>query len=323
MSDDETFYIDPQMREILQSVWFENHDEPDWNSWREEEVIALRSEGGGEAGPRPAIVPEIPRVSDFLTDGAFGQSRVRLYDPINDSKPLPALIFLHGGGWVGGDIESRDNGARLLAAQSRCAVLSVEYALAPEHRFPEPLDDVVAISRWIHQHANEIGVDANRLAIGGDSAGANLALAAALDLRDTGEQLFKCLLLFYGVYAHDHDTPSHQQFGRDGRYTLSSAAMDCCWRMYLADLEQDKDPRAAPLYADMRDLPPAYVMCGSLDPLLDDSHQLYAKMKQAGIDARKRIFDGVTHSFMSHIGQLDLAVQAWQEAADYLRATLR
>ena len=322
MTDDKTF-IDPQMREILRPMWETEADEINWDSIQADEVIAMRSLAANETASKPSIVPDLPRVVDLDASGAFGKTRMRLYDPLNNGNPLPALIFLHGGGWVGGSIENRDNGARLLAAESQVAVLSVDYALAPEHHFPDPLDDVVAVCRWLREHAGEYGIDSERLAIGGDSSGANLALAAALDLRNANENFLRSLILFYGVFAHDHQTASHRLYGRDGRYTLSSAAMDCCWRMYLSNPAQDQDPRAAPLYADMRDLPPSYIMCGSLDPLLDDSLQLYAKTTQAGVDTTKRIFDGVTHSFMSYIGQLDLSLQAWKEAAGFLRSKMR
>ena len=157
--NNENTYIDPQMREILKPVWAAGADEPDWASMQEEDIIALRAPADSAAMPRPAIVPDLPRVEDIQAEGAFGKTRVRLYDPINDGKPLPALIYLHGGGWVGGSIENRDNGARLLAAGSRFAVLSVDYALAPEHRFPEPLDDVVAVCRWLREHAADHGID--------------------------------------------------------------------------------------------------------------------------------------------------------------------
>lgn len=321
MNNDKT-YIDPQMRELLRPIWAAEDDQIDWDNMREEDIIAMRSQAAGEAIQRPSIVPDLPKVTDIQANGAFGKTRVRLYNPINDGTPLPALIFLHGGGWVGGSIETRDNGARLLAAESGVVVLSVDYALAPEHRFPGPLDDVVTVCHWIREHASDFGVDAERLAIGGDSSGANLALAAALDFRNAGQRFLRSLVLFYGVYAHDHDTDSHRLFGRDDRYTLSSAAMDCCWRMYLSDPEQDQDPRAAPLYANMHDLPPAYIMCGSLDPLLDDSLRLHAKMAAAGVDVTKRIVDGVTHSFLSFVEQLDVSPKAWREAAAFLRVAM-
>jgi acetyl esterase len=303
-------------------MWMAGADEPDWDSMQEEDMIALRAQASSMVIPRPSMVPDLPRVKDIHADGAFGKTRVRLYDPVDDGTPLPALIFLHGGGWVGGSIENRDNGARLLASASRFAVLSVEYALAPERRFPGPLDDVLAVCRWLYKHAGKLGIDPERLAIGGDSSGANLALAAALDLRDANEHFLRALVLFYGVYAHNHNTDSHRLFGRDGRYMLSSASMDCCWRMYLLRPEQDQDPRAAPLLANMSSLPPTYIMCGSLDPLLDDSLRLHSKMTAAGVDASKRIVDGVTHSFLSYVEQLDVSPKLWQEAADFLRGTM-
>jgi len=315
-------YIDPQVLALLEPMWNSSEADIDWDNLSEEEVIALRAPAAAETLKAPQLGPDLPRVTDLEANGAFGKTRVRLYDPLNDGKSLPALIYLHGGGWCGGSIENRDDGARLFAARSNMAVLSVDYALAPEHKFPGPLQDVVAVSRWFRDHGNEFGIDPQRLAIGGDSSGANLALAAALDLRNADENFIRNLILFYGVYAHDHSTASHQSFGCDDRYTLSSAAMDLCWRMYLANPTQDQDPRSAPLLADMAGLPPAYIMCGSLDPLLDDSLQLYTKMQEAGIDVTRRIHDGVPHGFISFIDTVDLSRQAWTEAAEYLRSQI-
>jgi len=312
-------YIDPQILALLEPMWENPGEEFDWDNLSEEEVIAMRAPAAEAILKEPQLGPELPRVLNLEAVGAFGKTSVRLYDPLNIDKPLPALIYLHGGGWCGGSIEDRDNGARLFAAGSNVAVLSVDYALAPEQKFPGPLDDVVAVCRWFRDHGNEFGIDPQQLAIGGDSSGANLALAAALDFRNADEHFIRNLILFYGVYAHDHSTASHQSFGCDDRYTLSSAAMDLCWRMYLANPTQDQDPRSAPLLADMADLPPAYIMCGSLDPLLDDSLQLYTKMQKAGIDVVKRIYQGVPHSFLSFIDKVNLSRQAWAEAADYLR----
>ena len=312
-------YIDPQVLALLEPVWENPAEEFDWDNFSEEEVIAMRVPAAAATSKEPQRGPDLPRVMDLEADGAFGKTRVRLYDPLKDGKPLPALIYLHGGGWCGGSIENRDNGARIFASACNMAVLSVDYALAPEHKFPGPLDDVVAVCRWFREQGSEFGIDPQQLAIGGDSSGANLALAAALDLRNANEHFIRNLILFYGVYAHDHSTASHQSFGRDDRYTLSSAAMDLCWRMYLANPTQDQNPRSAPLLADMAGLPPTYIMCGSLDPLLDDSLQLCEKMKKAGIDVTQRIHDGVPHGFLSFIDQVDLSRQAWSEAADHLQ----
>ena len=320
--DDEKIQIDPQMQAILKPLWDSPEEEPDWDRFGHNEVIAMRAEAMEALAEAPRSGPELPRVVDLDASGAFGKTRVRLYDPSNSGDLQPALIFLHGGGWFGGSIEGRDGGCRLLADLSNQVVLSVGYALAPEHKFPGPLNDVLAVCRWLRAHADELGIDPQRLAIGGDSAGANLALATALDLRNSDEQFLCGLLLFYGVFAHDHQTPSHRRFGKDGRYTLSSAAMDFCWRMYLNAPDEDQDPRAAPLLADLTRLPPAYIMCGSLDPLLNDSRNLYEKMKQAGVDCTLRIHEGVPHSFLSYFSQVNLAREAWREAADFLRSMM-
>ena len=315
-------YIDAEMRALLEPIWKEAAPDLDWYGMSEADVIAMREPVTIAVNEALRQAPDLPRVVDLTAQGAFGQTRVRLYDPLGIDQPVPALLFLHGGGWVGGSIESRDDGCRRLAHASKLLVLSVDYVLAPEHKFPDPLDDVVTVCRWLHKHGRKYGIDTDHLAIGGDSAGANLALAATLDLRGTGEDLIRQMFLLYGVFAHDHSTASHRRFGQDGRYTLSSAAMDCCWRMYLADSTQDQDPRAAPLLADLSGLPPTYIICGSLDPLLDDSQQLHERLTEAGVNSELRIYDGVTHSFLSFTDDVSISRQGWNDLARHVASRM-
>ncbi|MCP4411287.1 MAG: alpha/beta hydrolase [Gammaproteobacteria bacterium] len=312
-------YIDPQISLLLEQQLSDGQSDYDWDQLSEEEIINMRALAAEACKENPQIGPDLPLIMDLQALGAFGKTPVRLYKPVSDDKPLPALIFLHGGGWCSGDIESRDDRCRLLAAESGMIIFSVGYVLAPEYKFPKPLEDVTAVCRWIREQGDEFGIDPDRLGIGGDSAGANLALAAALDFRNDGENFFKYLALYYGVYSHDHSTDSHHNFGSDERYTLSSKAMDCCWRTYLNDPCEDQNLRSAPLLADLSDLPPAYMICGSLDPLLDDSRHLYKKMINSGNDAELRIYDGATHGFLAYFNKVDLSKKAMIEAAADLR----
>ena len=150
--------------------------------------------------------PALPLVENRVASTRDRAVPVRFYDPIGDGDPLPTLIYFHGGGWVVGDLDSNDRALRLLALESGVGILSVDYCLAPENPFPAPLNECLEVARWVYRNGASHGIDVERLAIGGDSAGANLALATAIDLREAGEQWLRYMLLIYGVYAREHDT---------------------------------------------------------------------------------------------------------------------
>lgn len=264
---------------------------------------------------------ELPRVEDKAVPGAFGDVRVRLYDPIGGEIPLPAVIYFHGGGWVVGNSDTVDAGLRLLAKLSGVVVLSVDYALAPEHKFPEPLEDCIAVSRWLRRNAETWGVDTGRLAIGGDSAGANLALATLLALRDAGEGWIKFSLLLYGAYAAEYESQSHRAFG-GVEYGVGTQGARRFWSMYLRDDADRLNPLAAPLLGDMRGLPPLYLIAAGLDPLRDDTRNLARKLTEAHVPHEFKEYAGVIHGFMSMLRGLDAAVDATKAAAEALRTAV-
>lgn len=265
--------------------------------------------------------PDVPLIADSVVPTSSRQVPVRLYVPVGDSTPLPTLICFHGGGWVVGDLDSNDRALRLLALQSGVAILSVDYCLAPEHPFPAPLNECLEVARWVRRHGASHGIDVDRLAIGGDSAGANLALATAIDLRDAGEQWLRYMLLVYGVYAREHDTASHRLFG-DGQFGFGTEAMDALWSMYLGREGSADDPRAAPLRARLDSLPPACIVAGQLDPLRDDSRRLGGRLIEAGGSVEYLEYPGVIHGFMSMTRDLAVARRATACAADSLRRGL-
>jgi acetyl esterase len=254
--------------------------------------------------PSPAVVPlgearaALARVSAFLNEGsvplrderdlripANGRDIAgRLYRPDGIERP-PLLVYAHGGSFALGDLDGWDGALRALVRESGVAILHVDYRLAPEHRFPAAFDDMVAAIR--HAAADQgLGIDARRLAAGGDSAGANLALAAALALRDDGPSPLRFLLLHYGAYSTDGDSPSWQRFG-SGAYVLSRAQLDWVWSTYLGNPGQKNDWRVAPLLAPLAGLPPAHLAIGTLDPLLDDNERLAAGLAAAGVPFRR------------------------------------
>jgi acetyl esterase len=315
-------YIHPEMAALLPWDLSIGPEAVDWANFGDGELLRMRAEADEmrERSPRPA--PPLPRVRDLELPLGPQMLQARLYDPVGDGKLRPALVYLHGGGWCMGSIDSHDGNCRMLAKQSRINVLSIDYPLAPESKFPTALGRITDACRWLRRKGREWNIDPDRIAIGGDSAGANLALSTAMQLRDSGQHFLRGLLLLYGVFAHDHDTESHRQLGRDERYTLSSAAMDFCWRMYLENPAQDRDARAAPLLGDLHRLPPAHLVCGSLDPLLDDSIRLHEKLRAAGAPSELDIVSGVTHSFLSFFDKLEPARKAWRGAADFLEQKL-
>jgi acetyl esterase len=310
--------LDPEMRTVLARMLERMAQRPPFGTATPPEMRARFAEDVQSWNADP---PALPRVENLQVPTCTREVPVRLYDPHGDGRPLPTLVFLHGGGWVVGDLESTDRTLRLLALASGAGVLSVDYCLAPEQPFPAPLDECVAVLRWVRSHASGWGIDVERLAVGGDSAGANLALASTLDLRDAGERWLRFLLLIYGVYARDHDTESHRLYG-GGQFGFGTAAMDLLWKAYLGRDGSAEDPRAAPLRANLVGLPPACIVAGGNDPLRDDSRRLAARLVGQGSRVEYLEYPGVVHGFMSMTRDLRVARRGIADAADALRRSL-
>jgi len=251
--------------------------------------------------------------------GPHGQVPCRLYLPDDVDRP-PLIIYAHGGGFMQGSLPSWDQFLRDLVRQSGVAALSVDYKLSPEVKFPVAYDEMVAMTRLAAREGAGFGIDPTRLAVGGDSAGANLALAAALAMRDSGERAVKFQLLIYGVYSTDSDSPSWQRFGQGAG--LSQAQMRWIWETYLERPEQQQDWRAAPILADLKGVAPAHLIVGSLDPLLDDSNNLAAKLKAAGVPCDLTVYQGINHGFIRYGRLIGTARRAIEECAAALKAGL-
>lgn len=225
--------------------------------------------------------------------------RVRLYAAeVRDdaAPPPPCVLYLHGGGWVFCSVDTHDNVCRRLAAAGDgLVVASVDYGLAPERPFPGGLDDCEAALRWLRRHGPGLGIDPGRIALAGDSAGANLALALCLRLRDAGEVPPRAAALVYGAFSDDLESPSQAAFGR-GEYVLTTSMMRWFWDHYVPDRGRRRDPLATPLHADLRGLPPLYLAAAELDPLRDDSERLARRLVDAGAAFDYRLWRGVTHA---------------------------
>ncbi len=264
-----------------------------------------------------AAGPEVANVQDRLIPGPGVEIPVRIYTPTG-TGPFPILVWFHGGGWVVGDLETADPTARHLTVGAGCVVVSVDYRLAPETKFPGPADDCYAATIWAAQHAARIDGDAERIAVGGDSAGGNLAAAVALMARDRGGPSLVFQLLVYPVTARDFDTSSYQQ-NADG-YGLSRDSMQWYWDHYLQNHADASHPYAAPLVAqNLKGLPPALVITAEYDPLRDEGEAYAKRLQAAGVPTTCTRYDGMIHGFFGMSAVLDKGKQAVAEACAALR----
>jgi acetyl esterase len=243
---------------------------------------------------------ELESVRDRTVPGPAGDIRVRVYTP-SGGDALPVIVYFHGGGWVIGDLDVPDKPCRALANAAGAVVVSVDYRLAPEHRYPAAFDDCYAVTAWVAEHAADVGADAGKLAVAGDSAGGNLAAAVALAARDRGGPSIAAQLLVYPVTDFNFETASYEENG-DG-YLLTKGSMEWFWAHYLGAQDLDQDPYACPARAeDLAGLPPAYVATAEYDPLRDEGEAYAAALRDAGVAVTVRRFDGMIHSFFWTLG---------------------
>jgi acetyl esterase len=228
-------------------------------------------------------------------------------------------VYFHGGGFVALGLDSHDGVCRYLCAESGSVVVSVDYRLAPEHRFPAAAEDAVDATQWVADQAQALGVDPLRLVVGGDSAGGCLAAAAAMHFRDTGGPALAGQLLLYPVTDHPSGTPdAYSRFGAG--FGLTALAMHWFWDQYLAAPEQAADPLASPLrMVSCAGLPPAYVMVAEYDVLRDEGEALARRLAQAGVPLRERCSAGMNHGFLKHVGRLPEAAAELDDACLWLR----
>lgn len=266
------------------------------------------------------VRPAEPAVTEDRTiEGPGGEIPVRIYRPAADG-PLPVVVYFHGGGFVIGGIETHDGLCQQLATGVRAVVVSVDYRLAPEHPFPAAVEDAEAATSWAREHAGELGGDPARIAVGGDSAGGNLAAVTARRLRDAGSHPIGFQLLFYPVTDFVGAHPSHVENGEG--YMLTSEMMDWFKLHYLGGSDP-AHPDASPLHAeDLSGLPPALVITAEFDPLRDEGEAYAARLVDAGVEARASRHAGMIHGFVSLGGLIERAQEGVDEAVAALRSVL-
>ena len=260
-------------------------------------------------------------VHDDQVAGPAGPLAIRVYRPAADG-PLPVLIYFYGGGWTLGNLETCDAICRRLANSTPCVVVSASYRLAPEDPFPAAVHDCFAATGQIAARAHEFGGDAARIAVGGDSAGGNLAAVVALTARDEGGPALAAQLLVYPNTDSLAETPSMVENDDSAFFNARSVA----WYRshYLADPADAADPLVSPLRApDLSRLPPALIITAELDPLRDEGEQYAERLADGGVPTRLSRYDGMIHGFFAMSGILDAGGQALKEAAGFLNETLR
>jgi acetyl esterase len=267
-----------------------------------------------------ALKEQIFRATDRGIPGPGGELPVRIYQP-RECKPgelLPVLVWFHGGGFVIGNLDTHDPACRLLANQADCLVVAVDYRLAPEFKFPAAVEDSMAALRWVALHARELGGDPERIAVGGDSAGGNLAAVCALIARNEGSPRLAHQLLIYPCTAPEPETPSHRKFAEG--YVLTRKTITWFYKQYVRTPKEHQDFRFAPLVADdLANLPPALVLVAGFDPLRDEGVEYARRMIEAGNRVTLANYEGMIHGFFLMGAALDAAKRAVAQSARALR----
>jgi acetyl esterase len=265
--------------------------------------------------------PDIASVTNRDMQGPNGSMALRVYTPFGDG-PFPLIVFFHGSGFVVCSLDTHDGMCRNLCAGTGCVVVSVDYRLAPEHRFPAAPDDCLAATRWAVANAAALGGDPGRVLVAGDSAGGNLATVTALRIRDEGGPKLAGQLLIYPVTDY-YDTETRSMTENAEGYGLTRAGMIWFWNHYLPDPSYGANPHVSPLRAtDLSGLPPVLVVTAEYDPLRDEAEDYAARLRQAGVPTEAKRWDGMNHGFFIWPGVVDKAGAALDEACGWVRSLL-
>jgi acetyl esterase len=306
--------LDPQVAKLL--AWVDRAGAP---SYRDLGAAAARAHYASVAGTLDIAPTPMHAVDDLAVQLAGRTLRVRHYVPREHgwADPMPALLYFHGGGFTIGSVDTHDRICRMLARDGDCVVLSVDYRLAPEHPFPAAADDAFDTLAWLRREAYALGVDPQRIAVGGDSAGGTLATAAAIHARDAGWPLALQLLIYPGVDGRQA-TPSHREFGKG--FLLDFDLVTWFFSNYIRREADWNDWRFAPLsHPDLRGVAPAWIAIADHDPLRDDDRAYAARLREAGVAVDALEYPGMIHAFFQHGGFVPTARRAHADAAAALR----
>ena len=311
--------LDPQAQEVINLVI--KSGRPAYNTLSPKEARQLFRETRPASTPTPAAIGS---VRDLNAEGPGGPIPLRVYRPVGgpSGTALPVLVYYHGGGWVIGDLDTHDVQCRQITAEAGITVVAVDYRLAPEHKFPAAADDAWAATRWVVAHAGELGVDAGRLAVAGDSAGGNLAAVVALMARDAGGPDIALQVLIYPVTDVGAESQSYSDFAEG--YMLTRDGMRWFTNHYLKSPGEAKDWRVSPLRAaSLAKLPPALVITAGFDPLRDEGAAYARRLTEAGVQVDYVNYGGMIHGFMPMGRLIETGNRATSHVATSLRQALR
>ncbi|HLZ02640.1 MAG TPA: alpha/beta hydrolase [Bradyrhizobium sp.] len=308
--------LDPDAAAVFKA--FQEAGRPAYETLTAPEARAYYMEARLVSNPEP---PELKSAAPLAIPAPHGTIPARIYTPRtlrqNGDGLAPCLVFFHGGGWVIGNLETHDVVCRKLAHEGELIVISVDYRLAPEHKFPAAVDDAINATRWISANAKQLGVDAARLIVGGDSAGGNLAAVVALAARDAGGPKIAAQMLVYPATEFARKHPSHRE--PETSILLTHSVIPWFMNHYMGDADIS-DWRASPARAGtLAGLPPAYVLTAGADPLRDEGDEYAARLKQAGVPVTYRHFPGQFHGFFTMGKLLNQANVAVTEIARWLK----
>jgi acetyl esterase len=308
--------LDPQARALLKLI--EERGLPPMHTLSPAEARRFYLERRFFTQPE---APDVAAVSDLEAEGPAGTIPLRSYRPLG-SQPdaaLPVLVYFHGGGWTIGDLDTHDVLCRQLANGAGCAVVAVDYRMGPENRFPAAVDDCFAALRWVHAQAANLKLDARRIAVGGDSAGGNLAAVVSILARDAGAPNVDFQLLIYPATDQRRGAPSHTENAYG--YLLEKPTMDYYVGNYIDDAKHHLDWRASPLlHPDLKGLPRAFVLTAGYDPLRDEGLEYAQKLSEAGVPCSLVSFPRQIHGFITMGKVIDEANTAVQLCASQLRS---
>jgi acetyl esterase len=250
-----------------------------------------------------------------------GPVRARIHRPA--AGILPGLVYLHGGGWTLFSIDTHDRVMREYASRAGCCVIGFDYALSPEQKFPVPLEQTVDVVSWLAEQGLALGIDAGRLAIGGDSAGANLGVATCLLRRDHGSvPPLRAMLINYGAFVSQCSADACRRYGGP-EYMLGCEEMGEYWRNYMRTDADAQDPLVCPLLAALDGLPPAFLAIAECDVLAEQNVEMARRLKAAGVPVRSVVYPGASHSFIEAMSTVAVSNQALADASEWLGQVLQ